>query len=151
MRLALRAVLAPAAAAAALLLAAAPLAAQDPVRQPVGNSSPTLTPAIKVGNMVYASGQLGLSREPGDTSIESQTRRALENTKAVLEQAGTRMDHVVRCTVFLVEASHFQRMNAVYREFFPNSPPARSTVVVKALVVPQANVEIECTAVMPAM
>jgi 2-iminobutanoate/2-iminopropanoate deaminase len=59
------------------------------------------------------------------------------------------MDLAVRCTVFLTEAADFQGMNAVYREFWPTSPPARSTVVVKALVVPGALVEIECMAVMP--
>ena len=99
--------------------------------------------------MVYASGQLGLSRQAPDTTIEGQTRRALENTKRVLELAGTRMDLAVRCTVFLVNVEDFQGMNSVYREFWPQSPPTRSTVVVKALVVPGAKVEIECMAVMP--
>ena len=119
-------------------------------REPIGQSSPTLTPAIRVGNMVYASGQLGTRRENPDTTIQGQTKIALENTKRVLEQAGTTMENAVRCTVFLIDVADFQGMNQAYREFWPASPPARSTVVVKALVVPGAKVEIECMAVMPA-
>jgi 2-iminobutanoate/2-iminopropanoate deaminase len=108
-----------------------------------------LSPAIRVGDIVYASGQLGLSRQAPDSTIEGQTRLTLENTKRVLEAAGTTMDNVVKCTVFLTRASDFGGMNQVYREFFPKDPPARSTVVVAALVVPAAIVEIECMAVMP--
>jgi reactive intermediate/imine deaminase len=130
--------------------AALPLGAQSaPAREPIGNPSATLTPAIRVGHMVYASGQLGMRRGAEDQSIGAQTRAALENTKRVLEQAGTTIENAVRCTVFLVEAADFQGMNAAYREFWPTNPPARSTVVVKALVVPGALVEIECMAVMP--
>lgn len=129
---------------------ALPLGAQaSPAREVIGTPSRTLSPAIRVGNMVYASGQLGMRRDATDQSIGAQTRAALENTKRVLEQAGTTMENAVRCTVFLVEAADFQAMNAAYTEFWPTNPPARSTVVVKALVVPGALVEIECMAVMP--
>ncbi len=134
-------------AAAALLLA--PVAADAQAREPVGTPSATLTPAIRVGNMVYASGQLGTSRTDPDSSIQAQTRRALENTKRVLEQAGTTIENAVKCTVFLVEVADFRGMNEAYRTFWPTNPPARSTVVVKALVVPSAPVEIECIAKMP--
>lgn len=128
-------------------LSALPAAAQE--REVIGTPSRILTPAIKVGNMVYASGQLGLRRGAEDQGIEAQTRAALENTKSVLEMAGTDMAHVVRCVVYLVETADYQGMNSVYTEFFPTNPPARSTVVLKALVIPGALVEIECTAVMP--
>jgi 2-iminobutanoate/2-iminopropanoate deaminase len=137
---------------AAFCLALAPVtaAAQTAARQvvmPEGQrANPNLSPAIKVGNVVYASGQLGLG-QPADSTIEGQTRRALENTKRVIEAAGATMADVVRCTVFLTRASDFQGMNGVYREFFPKDPPARSTVVVAALVSAAAIVEIECTAV----
>jgi 2-iminobutanoate/2-iminopropanoate deaminase len=134
---------------AALTLFAAPALAQNPAREAIGTPSATLTPAIRVGNMVYGSGQLGMRRDATDQSIGAQTRAALENVKRVFEQAGTTMENAVRCTVFLTEVADFQGMNAVYREFWPTSPPARSTVVVKALVVPGAVVEIECMAVMP--
>lgn len=129
---------------------ALPLGAQSAAaREVIGTPTRTLSPAIRVGNMVYASGQLGMRRNEADNSIGAQTRAALENTKRVLEQAGTTMENAVRCTVFLVEAADFQGMNEAYTQFWPTNPPARSTVVVKALVVPGALVEIECMAVMP--
>jgi 2-iminobutanoate/2-iminopropanoate deaminase len=99
--------------------------------------------------MVYASGQLGTSRSAPDSTIQGQTKLALENTKRVLEMAGTTMENAVKCTVFLIEVADFRGMNEAYAAFWPKSPPARSTVVVKALVVPGALVEIECIAVMP--
>lgn len=136
-------------AVAVLALTSLPALAQNPAREAIGTPSATLTPAIRVGNMVYGSGQLGMRRDAPDQSIGAQTRAALENVKRVFEQAGTTMENAVRCTVFLTEVADFQGMNAVYREFWPSSPPARSTVVVKALVVPNAVVEIECMAVMP--
>ena len=143
--------------AAALVLPTVAASAQAPAgtgnKQVItmGTPSPNavLSPAIRVGDVVYASGQLGLNRQAPDSTIEGQTRLTLENTKRVLEAAGTNMENVVKCTVFLTRASDFQGMNRVYREFFPKDPPARSTVVVAALVVPAAVVEIECMAVMP--
>jgi 2-iminobutanoate/2-iminopropanoate deaminase len=135
------------------LMGAAPLGAQA-VREPVipagQSATATLTPGIKIGNLVFASGQLGMSREAPDTTVGGQTRIALENTKKVFEAAGTTMAHAAKCTVFLIDVKDFGAMNQAYRAFFPDSPPARSTVVVAALVVPNAKVEIECMAVMPA-
>jgi 2-iminobutanoate/2-iminopropanoate deaminase len=134
----------------ALYLAVAPTVALAQARQAVvlegSRPNPNLSAAIKVGNVVYASGQLGLG-QPADSTIEGQTRRALESTKRVIEAAGAAMTDVVRCTVFITRAADFQAMNGAYREFFPKDPPARSTVVVAALVSPAALVEIECTAV----
>ncbi len=138
-------------------LTASAVAAQQPagavakqVVTPAGqNPSPNLSAGIRVGDLLYASGQLGLNRQAPDSTIEGQTRLALENTKTVLEAGGTSMANVVKCTVFLTRASDFQAMNRVYREFFPKDPPARSTVVVAALVSPAAIVEIECMAAMP--
>ena len=146
-----------AAAAAVLALPPAAATAQAPagtgnkqvVTMGAPNPNAVLSPAVRVGDVVYASGQLGLNRQAPDSTIEGQTRLTLENTKRVLEAAGTTMENVVKCTVFLTRASDFQGMNRVYREFFPKDPPARSTVVVAALVVPAAVVEIECMAVMP--
>jgi 2-iminobutanoate/2-iminopropanoate deaminase len=139
--------------AAALALVAPSLQAQGSPRHPVvpkGMSvSATLTPGIRIGDVVYSSGQLGMRRENPDTTIQGQTRLALENIKAVFEAAGTTMAHAAKCTVFLIDVKDFGGMNQAYREFFPDSPPARSTVVVAALVVPNAKVEIECHAVMP--
>lgn len=110
--------------------------------------SPILTPGIRVGNLVYASGQLGTRPNP-DTTIQGQTRQALENTARVFEAAGTNMAHALKCTIFLVDVNDFAAMNQVYRSFFPDAPPARTTVVVAALVVPGAKIEVECLAAMP--
>ena len=123
--------------------------ARTPVIPPGQNASPTLTPGIRVGNMIYASGQLGMRRDAPDTTIQGQTKIALENTQKVFEAAGTTMANTVKCTVFLVDVKDFGGMNSAYREFFPNSPPARSTVVVAALVSNGAKVEIECMAAIP--
>ena len=131
-------------------------AAQAAGRQvvvPAGMSvSATLSPGIRVGDMVYASGQLGTkpgSREAPDSTIQGQTRQALENVKAVVEAAGTSMANVAKCTVFIVDVKDFAGMNQAYARFFPKEPPARSTVVVAALVRADAKVEIECTAAIP--
>jgi 2-iminobutanoate/2-iminopropanoate deaminase len=132
---------------ALLLLCATTVVAQT--REPLGQSSPTLTSAIRVGNMVYASGQLPARGANADTTIQGQTRSTLANVKRVFEMAGTTMEHAVKCTVFLIDGGDFAGMNEAYREFWPASPPARTTVVVKALVVPGAKLEIECNAVMP--
>ncbi len=140
--------------AVAAFVACVPVAgAQTSNRIPVipegQSASATLTPGIRVGDIVYASGQLGTRRDNPNATIQEQTTLALENTKRVFEAAGTSMANAVKCTVFLVDVADFQGMNQAYRAFFPDSPPARSTVVVKALVVPNATVEIECMAVMP--
>ncbi len=127
--------------------------AQAPKREVIvpqgATPSPILTPGIRVGNLVYASGQLGMRRDAPDTTIQGQTRQSLENTKRVFEAAGTNMAHALKCTVFLIDVKDFAGMNQAYREFFPDAPPARTTVVVAALVVPNAKVEIECLAAMP--
>jgi reactive intermediate/imine deaminase len=133
--------------AALTFFAASSVDAQD--RKPVGTSSPNLTPAIIVGKTVYGSGQLGMSRDNPDTTIRGQTKQTLENIKQVFQQAGTTMDRVDKCTVFLTDVKDFGAMNEVYRTFFPSAPPARSTVVVAALVVPNAKIEIECIAHLP--
>ena len=130
-------------------IAAAPRAmhAQKQVIVPPGQTaSRTLSPGIRVGDVVYVSGQLGVSREHPDSTIEGQTKAALENVGKVLAAAGMSPANVVKCTVFLVDVKDFAGMNRAYTAFFPNDPPARSTVVVAALVSPAARTEIECIA-----
>lgn len=135
------------AAAALASTACAQAATGRSVVAPAGSSpSATLSPAIRVGDVLYMSGQLGMSRESPDSTIEGQTTRTLENVKRVVEAAGATMEHITKCTVFLTSAADFRGMNAAYVKFFPKAPPARSTVVVAALVVPGAKVEIECIA-----
>ena len=105
--------------------------------------------AVDGGSVVITSGQLGLDPTTGELAqgIEAQTRRALENVKAILAQAGLTMDSVIKTTVFLQHMSDFAAMNAVYAEFFTqDSYPARSAVEVGAL--PKGGlVEIECICV----
>lgn len=131
----------------AAVATATPAFAQRTAVVPEGSRpSPILTPGIRVGDLVFASGQLG----GRDSTIQGQTRTALESTKKVFEAAGTTMANAAKCTVFLVDVKDFAGMNSVYTEFWPTTPPARTTVVVAALVSAGAKVEIECVAAMPA-
>lgn len=104
--------------------------------------------AIRVGNIVYTSGQIPLDPATGafvEGGIKEQTRQALTNLKAILEEAGTSMDNVVKTTVFMANMDDFADMNAVYAEFFTEPYPARSAVAVKTL--PKgALIEIEVIA-----
>lgn len=103
---------------------------------------------VQLGDFVFTAGQLGIvpgSKEFAGPDIESQTRRALENLKAVLEAGGSCLEHVVKTTVFLQDIEEFSRMNTVYAEFFPQDPPARSAVQVAALPL-GGRVEIEAVA-----
>lgn len=136
-------------AVAVLAMLVAPVGAHAQAKQvislPGANPNPTLSAGIRVGDMLFVSGQLGGS----DSTIEGQTKASLENMKKVLDAAGTTVDNVVKCTVFLTDVKEFQKMNSAYTAFFTKEPPARSTVVVAALVRPTAKVEIECIAAMP--
>ena len=104
--------------------------------------------AIHAGDFIFAAGQTPIDPATGNLvegEIETQTRRVLDNIKAVLEAAGSGLDKVVKTTVFMTNLGDFARMNAVYAEYFPANPPARSTVQVSAL--PKgAMIEIECVA-----
>lgn len=103
---------------------------------------------IKAGHFVFCSGQTGTDHAVGklvEGGIEAQTRQTLINLSNILEAAGTSLDRVVKTTVFLKDIGDFQRMNAVYAEFFKNDPPARSTFQVAALP-GGADVEIEAIA-----
>jgi 2-iminobutanoate/2-iminopropanoate deaminase len=105
--------------------------------------------AVQAGDLVLCSGQLGLDPASGEfaaSDIQGQTRRAMENLKAVLEAAGSALSHVVKTTVFLADMADFKAMNEVYGTFFSENPPARSTVAVRDL--PRGGlVEIEAIAV----
>ena len=103
--------------------------------------------AIKTGDLVFASGQLGLDPATGklQEGLEAQTRQVLANLNAVLSAAGTSMANVVKTTIFLVDISQFSTVNAIYSTAFPTPPPARSTVQVAALPL-GGLVEIEAIA-----
>ena len=104
--------------------------------------------AIKVGNLVYTSGQIPIDPQTGsivEGDIKEQTRQSLTNVKAILEEAGLTMANVVKTTVFMADMNDFAEMNAVYAEFFSEPYPARSAVAVKTL--PKgALIEIEVVA-----
>lgn len=105
--------------------------------------------AVRINDWIFTAGQLGLvpeTKEFAGPDIESQTRQALKNLRAILEEAGSCLRHVVKTTVFLQDMGEFPKMNAVYAEFFTENPPARSTVQVAALPL-SARVEIEAVAV----
>lgn len=106
--------------------------------------------AIRVGEFVFCAGQAALDPATGNLlagGIEAETRQVLQNLSAVLQAAGTSLSHAVKTTVFLLDMNDFAKMNAVYAEFFPSNPPARSTVQVARLP-KDARVEIEVIATM---
>jgi 2-iminobutanoate/2-iminopropanoate deaminase len=102
----------------------------------------------KANALVFVSGQLGLapghSEMVGDT-IEEQTRQVLDNLEAILTEAGSSLDRIVKTTVFLASLDDFQGMNSVYAERVGDTPPARSTIEVAGLP-SGALVEIEAIA-----
>lgn len=104
--------------------------------------------AIKVGNLIYTSGQIPIDPATGALvagGIKEQTRQSLLNVQAILKEAGLSMSSAVKTTVFMADMNDFAGMNAVYAEFFTEPYPARSAVAVKAL--PKgALVEIEVVA-----
>lgn len=103
---------------------------------------------IQVGEFIYTSGQIPIDPATGafaEGGIKEQTRQSLQNIKAILEEAGSSMDKVVKTTVFLADMNDFADMNSVYAEFFSEPYPARSAVAVKTLP-KKALVEIEVVA-----
>lgn len=91
--------------------------------------------AVRVGQFLFASGQLGLDPVTGELreGIEAQTRQALANMQAVLAAAGAATKDVVKTTIFLADMADFTVVNRIYAEVFGEEPPARSTVQVAAL------------------
>ncbi len=104
--------------------------------------------AIRVGNIIFTSGQIPIDPATGsfvEGGIKEQTRQSLLNVKAILNEAGTTLDHVIKTTVFMADMNDFAEMNSVYSEFFNTPYPARSAVAVTTL--PKgALVEIEVIA-----
>ena len=107
---------------------------------------------IRVGNTLYVSGEIAIDPKTNqimaNASIEDQTRRALENIKAILAADGLTMDDVVSTTVYLTDINEFDRMNQVYATFFGKAPPARATVQV-ARFARDVKIEISAVAVAP--
>ena len=141
--------------AAALIGGAAMTAAAQPSVMTTGDGkqiipgSPyaTFSRAVRLDKLVFVAGVVG--QKPGTRDLvgggfEAEARQAMENLRASVEASGSRMANVLKCSVFIKDAGDFATFNKVYVAFFPKDPPARSSVVVKDLVVPGANLEIDC-------
>lgn len=97
---------------------------------------------------VYCSGQIGLV--PGESifagdDVESQAKQVMENLQAVLEEAGSGFDKVLKCSIFLADMDDFAQVNEIYGRYFDDEPPARETVAVKTLP-KNCKVEVGCIA-----
>lgn len=104
--------------------------------------------AVKLGDLIFLSGQIPLDPSTGqlvEGGIEVQTERVLLNLSAVLEQAGSNLDRVVKTTIYLIDIGDFPAVNRVYERFFVSLPPARATVAVARLP-RDARIEIEAIA-----
>lgn len=105
--------------------------------------------AIRTGDLIFASGQVALDPRSGqllEGGVKEQTSQAIRNLAAVLEAAGSDLEHVVKTTVFLIDMGDFAAMNEVYGTFFGGIAPARATVAAAGLP-KNASVEIEAIAV----
>lgn len=102
---------------------------------------------IKIGELVYTSGQIPVNPETGvmETDIKKATARSMENVKAILEEAGTSLDNIIKTSIFLKDMNDFALVNEVYATFFNENPPARSCVEVARLP-KDAVIEIEAIA-----
>ncbi|MCL4513879.1 MAG: RidA family protein [Candidatus Eremiobacteraeota bacterium] len=115
------------------------------------NAPPAIGPysqAVLWESLIFVSGQLGLDPVSGQLSgqqIELQTRRALENLKAILEEGGSGLECVLKTTVYLTDMANFQVVNSIYAEYFQVHPPARSTIGVRELP-KDALIEVEAVA-----
>ena len=108
--------------------------------------------AVRAGDFIYVSGQVAINPktnqfEPG--TVADETRRTIENIRAILQAAGADLADVVKCSVFLADIRDFAAMNEVYAQFFGEAKPARSTVQA-TLPAPGMKVEIDCVAYKPA-
>ncbi len=119
----------------------------DHLPKPVGPYSP----ATAFDRLVFVSGQSGRDPATGMTAdgVEAQAEQTLRNVETILKAAGTDLQHVLRCGVFLADMTEFPKMNAVYERMFAGHKPARTTVQVAGLPGENLRVEIDCIAVLP--
>ena len=109
--------------------------------------------AVTTGDLIFVSGTLGMHPMSGELvpgGIEEETRQALRNLSTILNDGDSSLGQVVKTTVFMRDLREFAMMNDVYGEFFPEKPPARSTIQV-AVLLKGAAVEIEAIAIVPSM
>jgi len=111
------------------------------------------SPAVRAGDCIYVSGQVPVDPISGQVvsgDVQKETRQVLTNIKNILEGCGASLSDVVRCGVYLTDANDFKPMNDVYAEFFGDAKPARTTIIVAALPLKDAKVEIDAIAYKPA-
>lgn len=123
---------------------------QSPVREVlIASSKFPFSDILGYGNLIFVSGAIGRNPENGEIALNdvaTQTRQTLLNLKIKLEQVGSSLDKALKVTVFLVDMSHFPKMNEVYRTFFTQGFPARSCIGVASLPDKDALVEVEIIA-----
>ena len=117
----------------------------------IARPNPNLSLATRFGDLVFVAGQTGrhpVTGEVGD-GIRDQTRNTLERIKTILEAAGTSLDNVLTATTYLTRREDLQAYNEVYASYFPTNKPARTTVTVASLNLPELLIEITVTACVP--
>jgi 2-iminobutanoate/2-iminopropanoate deaminase len=110
------------------------------------------SPAVRAGDCIYVAGQISVdpvTQQVISGDVQVETRQVLTNIKNILESCGASMIDVVRCGVYLIDADDFKAMNEVYAEFFGKAKPARTTIIVAALPLKGAKVEIDAIAYKP--
>ena len=120
----------------------------DRLPKPVG----PYVPGVAFERLVFVSGQGATDPATGKLAgldIETQTEQVLKNVATILETAGSSLQHVLRCGVFIVDMREFAQMNAVYERMFAGHRPARTTVQVAGLPIPGLKVEIDAVAYIP--
>ena len=120
----------------------------DNLPKPIGPYSPGVT----FERLLFVSGQGATVPETGELAgpdVERQTEQVFKNLSAILEAAGSSLQHVLRCGVFIVDMRDFEKMNAVYERMMGGNKPARTTVQVAALPLPGLRVEIDAIAYIP--
>ncbi|MGO9260250.1 MAG: RidA family protein [Bryobacteraceae bacterium] len=110
------------------------------------------SPAVRAGDTIYVAGQVPIDPVTGQVvlgDVQTETRQVLTNIKNILDGCGASLADVVRCGVYLTNAGDFQAMNEVYAEFFGVAKPARTTIIVAALPLKDAKIEIDALAYKP--
>jgi 2-iminobutanoate/2-iminopropanoate deaminase len=118
------------------------------------NGSPAMGPychAAAAGNLLFVSGQGPFAKDGSGTvsgTFEEETRRTLDNLKAVVQDAGSSMEQVVKVNIYLKDIADFGEFNGIYAEYFPEDPPARTCIQAGALPA-GIQIEIEAVAIVP--
>ena len=123
---------------------------REPIIPPGAAPNPNLSPGIRLGNMLYVSGNVGTDANGNlADGCEAQSRQVMANIRAIVEAAGGRMEDVCKITCFLTNMDDYAAYSKVRLETWPSNPPASSTVGVTCLVRPEMLVEVEAIVKLP--